>query len=115
MKTKSTFVLPSDATYIIAGGLGGLGRSAAQWLSTKGAKNLVLLSRSGPVTSASKELVHELQSFGVRVETPRCDVSDARSLSEVLRACELSMPPIRGCIQGTMVLRVSKTDSLYNT
>ena len=39
--------LTSDATYVLIGGTGGLGRSMATWMIGKGAKNIVLLSRSG--------------------------------------------------------------------
>lgn len=72
----------------------------------KGAKNLILLSRSGPVAKASQELLDELQRAGATVEAPRCDVSEEESLRSVLHDLQAKMPPIRGCLQGTMVLKV---------
>lgn len=95
-----------NSTYLIAGGLGGLGRSAARWLVDRGARHLILLSRSGAQSQAAISLVEELQAKGVRVETPACDVAVASSLSAVLAGCAVTMPPIRGCIQASMVLRV---------
>ena len=92
---------------MIAGGLGGLGRSAARWMVARGARNLILLSRSGPVTKASQELLEDLRKAGVTVEAPRCDVSSEQSLSSVLSELEARMPPIKGCLQCTMVLKVS--------
>jgi NADP-dependent 3-hydroxy acid dehydrogenase YdfG/acyl carrier protein len=109
MPTKSTWNFPSDATYLIAGGLGGLGRSAARWMASKGAKNLVLLSRSGASSASAQHLLQELSNKGVRVEAFACDVSNASRLSEVLSSISQTLPPIKGCIQGTMVLR----DSLF--
>lgn len=47
---------------------------------SRGAKNLVLLSRSGPHSEAAKELLQELKEHTTRVETPSCDVADAVSL-----------------------------------
>jgi NADP-dependent 3-hydroxy acid dehydrogenase YdfG/acyl carrier protein len=109
MPTKSTWTFPSDATYLIAGGLGGLGRCAARWMASKGAKNLVLLSRSGASSASAQHLVQELRYNGVCVEAFACDVSNASRLSEVLSSVSQTLPPIKGCIQGTMVLR----DSLF--
>lgn len=92
---------------MIAGGLGGLGRVTAQWFVNRGAKNLVLLSRSGPKSHDAQELIQELRAQGAHIETPLCDVTDAQSLQNVLSRCAKTMPPIGGCIQSTMVLRVS--------
>jgi hypothetical protein len=99
--------LNPNATYLIAGGFGGLGRSAARWMVSKGARNLILLSRSGPVSESARLLVEELEKAGVRVAAPACDVSNESVLAEVLARCASHMPPVRGCLQGTMVLRVS--------
>ncbi|KAK1148135.1 Type I Iterative Polyketide synthase (PKS) [Aspergillus melleus] len=99
-----SYTFPSDATYVIAGGLGGLGRSAAQWMASMGAKNLILLSRSGPRTDAALQLIGKLASQGVSVRAPKCDVAGADALSTALEQCR-DMPPIKGCLQATMVLQ----------
>ena len=52
--------LKSDATYLIAGGLGGVGLATARWMAEKGARCLVLLGRRGAVSSDSREAVAEL-------------------------------------------------------
>lgn len=43
---RRTYFLSSHA-YVITGGLGGFGLELAQWLTEKGARKLVLTSRSG--------------------------------------------------------------------
>lgn len=43
---RRTFCLASHS-YIITGGLGGFGLELAQWLTERGARKLVLTSRSG--------------------------------------------------------------------
>lgn len=75
-------------------------------MSQRGAKNLILLSRSGPKSQAAKDLLKELAARGARAAAPKCDISSSESLSRALRECS-EMPQIRGCIQGTMVLQVS--------
>ena len=81
-------------------------------MAGRGAKNLILLSRSGPKRDAARTLIEELSALGVRVEAPPCDVTDPVSLQSVLDSCTKTMPPIKGCIQGTMVLRDTIFESM---
>ena len=71
----------------------------------RGARNLILLSRSGPQSKTAKDLIKELNSMGVRVHCPQCDVTDAASLVAEINKYAQIMPPIKGCIQATMHLR----------
>ncbi len=75
-------------------------------MAIRGARNLILLSRSGVKTSAAKALVSELEMQGVRVATPQVDIGDLARLTHVLDDLKKSMAPIRGCIQATVALRV---------
>lgn len=106
VKTKPTYFLDPNATYLIVGGLGGLGRSMARWLISRGPRNLAPLSRSGPKNSGAPQLLTELEGQGVRVVTPRCDVSNGSALTSVLGSCEKVMPPIKGCFQSSMFIIV---------
>lgn len=106
-RKESVWKFDPNASYLISGGLGGLGRTITRWMARKGAKNLILPSRTGKSTAAASELVAELTQKGVNVSTPRCDVSSFDSLATVLRAYIDTMPPIRGCINASMVLQVS--------
>ncbi|KAI1029050.1 hypothetical protein LB504_012981 [Fusarium proliferatum] len=107
---KPTYYFDPDASYLLSGGLGGLGRSAARWMASRGAKNLILLSRSGTTRPAAQELMKELAAAGVTASAPQCDVSDRAALERVLNDCAKTMPPIKGCIQGSMVLK----DSIFS-
>jgi hypothetical protein len=53
-------------------------------------------------------MLEELKAKGVRAECPTCDISDLVSLETALKQYSESMPPIKGCIQSSMVLRVSQ-------
>ncbi|WEW58678.1 hypothetical protein PRK78_004146 [Emydomyces testavorans] len=96
--------LNKDASYVLSGGLGGVGRSLALWMASIGAKNLIFLSRSGAASPAAQKTVQELHNRGVTARVFACDVSNKASLKAALKACEGGFPPIKGCIQGAMVL-----------
>ncbi|KAL7624922.1 hypothetical protein AAE478_004136 [Parahypoxylon ruwenzoriense] len=104
IQDRLTWKFDEKSSYLIAGGLGGLGRAIIKWMADKGAKYLILPSRSGPSQSAS-QVVEELREGGVHVATPKCDVSSITSLSAVLKECGSTMPPIKGCINAAMVLQ----------
>jgi NAD(P)-dependent dehydrogenase (short-subunit alcohol dehydrogenase family)/acyl carrier protein len=86
-----------DATYLITGGLGGLGLAFAQWLVDEGARNLVLVGRSG-LTAGVAGQVHALQAAGAHVQIMRADVADEEALTSTLAEVRRSMPPLRGII-----------------
>lgn len=106
VKTRPRYIFSANATYVIAGGSGGLGRSIARWMMSRGARHLVLLSRSGAHRPNAKALVRELEAKGVCVAMPEVDIADINSLRSTLEKLRTTMPTIRGCIQATMVLRV---------
>ncbi|XP_071569097.1 fatty acid synthase-like [Temnothorax nylanderi] len=55
-------------SYVILGGLGGFGLELADWLTLRGAKNLVLTSRTGIRTGYQTSRVKLWQSNGVNVQ-----------------------------------------------
>lgn len=75
-------------------------------MASRGARNLILLSRSGARSKEAIALKKELEQQGVHVETPACDVVDATLLESVLEQCLQTMPPIKGCIQAAVVFKV---------
>ncbi|KAH9897328.1 putative polyketide synthase [Xylariomycetidae sp. FL2044] len=99
--------LEADSSYLMVGGLGGLGRSMSSWMANSGAKNIVFLSRSGLDKPAARECVEELKSKGVNVAVYKCDVGDQESLETAMVQCRAEMPPVKGIIHGGMVLRDS--------
>lgn len=76
-------------------------------IKERGAKNLILLSRSGMRNEAAAKMIQELNEAGAHVEAPSCDIADANALKAVLDKYAEIMPPIGGCMQASMVLRVS--------
>lgn len=95
--------LRPDGTYLITGGLGGLGLLVARWLVEHGARNLALIGRSAPTEEAAERL-RELESAGARVAVLRGDVSRVEDVDRVLAEIDRSMPPLRGVIHASGVL-----------
>lgn len=103
---KPAPIFDSSATYLIAGGLGGIGRSIAKWMAQNEARYLVLLSRRKTYSDGVLEFLHRLRAKGVKVLTPPCDVTNDKEVKSVLEMCRKELPPIKGCIQASMVLKV---------
>lgn len=94
------------STYVVSGGLGKLGRFTATWMVSRGARHLVLLSRSGPKIETARNMIRNLENAGVHVYTPPCDVSNPSALEMALKEI-CGAPPIKGCIHTAGALKVS--------
>lgn len=104
---ESRSILKSDATYLIVGGTGGLGRGMARWMVQNGAGNVVLLSRSANVTPAVEELVTDAKKAGAQILVRKCNVaveSDVSALLGWIAASAGMLPPVRGVVHSAMVL-----------
>lgn len=104
-KAKNSLKLSADVTYLLVGGLGGLGRSLARQFIACGARNLAFLSRSGDASPDAKALIKELSDMGANVKAYQGDVSDPTSFRAALDECERELPPVRGVVQMAMALR----------
>ena len=93
----------ADATYLITGGLGGLGLSVAEWMVQQGARHLVLLGRSGASEAARKSL-RELEAQGAEIVIERGDVSDGERMAEIFANIDARMPPLCGVVHSAGVL-----------
>ncbi|CZS93691.1 hypothetical protein WAI453_001171 [Rhynchosporium graminicola] len=94
----------SDATYLLAGCLGGLGRSLTAWMMKKGARNFVFLSRSGADSTQASILVEGLRVAGADVIVVRGDITIQKDVERAIESAPANFP-IRGVIQAAMVLR----------
>ncbi|KAJ5684494.1 uncharacterized protein N7477_000839 [Penicillium maclennaniae] len=109
----------SDASYILVGGLGGIGRVIALWMADQGAKHLILINRSGLSRQPAQNTVSKIQGKGVTVTIHACDIADEAQVSQVFATISQNQPPIRGLIHGAMILKdvhIEKmTSQDYNT
>ncbi|KAJ5747735.1 uncharacterized protein N7511_009431 [Penicillium nucicola] len=104
-----------NVTYIVAGGLGGLGRNVTRWMVSCGARYLLLLSRSGAHSQGALSFIRELSARQVKVLAPACDITNRSMLEAVLGDASSVLPPIKGCIQATMVLQDAMFESMTHS
>jgi acyl transferase domain-containing protein/NADPH:quinone reductase-like Zn-dependent oxidoreductase/SAM-dependent methyltransferase/acyl carrier protein len=92
-----------DGTYLITGGLSGLGLRTAEWLVKRGAKHLALMARGNPDSTAT-EALEAMRRDGAQVQVYRGDVAQAFDVSRVLGEISAALPVLRGVIHSAGVL-----------
>ena len=96
----------ANASYLLTGGLGGLGKSIATWMVERGARHLIFLSRSAGTNEQDR-------AFEVELADLECTVSfvagKAQEKDDVAKAISQAREPIKGVLHLAMVLRVSST------
>ncbi|NTU84759.1 MAG: SDR family NAD(P)-dependent oxidoreductase, partial [Chloroflexales bacterium] len=99
----------ADGSYLITGGLGGLGLKLARWLAEQGVRHMVLTSRSGlqsrevgaglpPESEAARRVsaVQKIEALGATVVTAAVDVRDRAGMGTLITQFGATMPPLRG-------------------
>jgi acyl transferase domain-containing protein/NADPH:quinone reductase-like Zn-dependent oxidoreductase/ubiquinone/menaquinone biosynthesis C-methylase UbiE/acyl carrier protein len=94
--------LSEDVSYLIVGGMTGVGRSLCKWLLTRGAKNIAIVSRKAKKDSYFLDLE---RAFDSHIVCLACDVSQEDELRKARETLSDALPPIKGIIQGAMVLK----------
>ncbi|MCH7534442.1 MAG: SDR family NAD(P)-dependent oxidoreductase, partial [Bacteroidetes bacterium] len=94
----------ANGTYLLTGGASGFGLSVANWMTTKGCRHLVLMSRSGPKTDEEKVMVRDMKKRGINVMLAKGDVSKKEDVSRIFKEIKKSMPPLKGIQHAAMVL-----------
>ena len=100
---EETITIRSEATYLITGGTGDLGRLTAHWLVDQGAKHLVLLSRHGASPEAEQD-IEGLRQKGAYVFIKQADVAEQSELQFVITEIQQTLPPLRGIIHAAGIL-----------
>jgi NADPH:quinone reductase-like Zn-dependent oxidoreductase len=92
-----------DGTYLITGGLGGIGLTVARWLVEQGARHIVLVGRHAPSASAV-QAIQAMRALGTQVTVEQADVARADEIAAVLAHIDRSMPALRGVFHAAGVL-----------
>ncbi|KXH40468.1 polyketide synthase [Colletotrichum salicis] len=92
-----------QATYVLIGGMGGLGGTIARWMASHGAKSLVFISRSAGRSDDDQALLSELQYEGSEAEAIPCDIAHETAMQAVMSRLALSKR-IAGVLNLAMVL-----------
>lgn len=115
---RNPFRPVAEASYLITGGLGTLGLHLARWLVSRGARHLVLTSRTGlPERCAWASIPHDseigrrvaairsLEESGATVHVVRADAADRREMSDLWKELDAHHPPVRGIVHAAGILR----------
>ena len=95
--------LREDGTYLVTGGLGGIGCALAGRLADLGAGVIVLNGRRDPDPEAV-EAISELRQRGVNIQVEIADVTDPSSVDAMLERIDATLPPLAGVIHSVGVL-----------
>lgn len=103
-KLSTEELLHPDATYLITGGTGGIGRALASWMIEKGARNIVLLGRSGASNPNVANLLKRYEGTDVCIRALACDVGSRPDMIRTVEALS-DLPKVRGVVHAALELR----------
>ncbi|KAK8000576.1 hypothetical protein PG990_013176 [Apiospora arundinis] len=108
-----------DVSYVVAGGLGDLGRRLLLLMAHRGAKHLVTLSRSLPSRRDKDDLQASLEAAqpGCRLYCVACDLTSESSEQQAAETLQHDhgVPPVRGVIHSAAILQDRPLNSMtYN-
>jgi len=95
--------LDGDASYLVTGAFGSVGRVMARWLAERGARSLWLIGRHGDAGPGALEFINELESMGVRTRVAAIDAADETALTACLTKWHSQGPPLRGVVHAAGV------------
>jgi microcystin synthetase protein McyG len=103
--------LKSDVSYLITGGLGGLGLVIAEWMAARGARHLVLVGRT-PIPPTEEwprhprderiATIKRLGDAGVTVSTVAADVGDEGAMTNAMACFGSEWPPLGGVVHAAV-------------
>lgn len=96
-----------DGTYVAAGGLGDLTWRICVFLASRGAGHIVSLSRRAIDEETKETFVAAVRQYGCELHVLQCDITNEESVKRAATYCS-KLPPVRGVVNGTMVLRVGR-------
>ncbi len=99
-----TLTFRSDRTYLVSGGASGFGLEIASWMAQRGARHLVLLSRSGPKSIEDRAGINAMKDLGAEIVVLRADVTEASAVRQLMERIQRELPPLAGVIHGAAVL-----------
>lgn len=109
---RNTTLFSPDKTYLLVGGLGGLGRALAEWMVRKGAKNLAFFSRSGASRPEAKATVDWLEARDIKIRNFTGDVADMTAVKNCVDSIGGSLA---GVFHAAMVLQDAPLNNMTYT
>ncbi len=96
-------VFRRDGSYIITGGLGGLGLFLGAKMAAAGCGRIVLNSRSQPKPEALEEIAR-MRAAGAQVEVVTGDIAQSETVDRLVAAATATGLPVRGVLHAAAVV-----------
>ncbi|KAG5683715.1 hypothetical protein PVAND_012980 [Polypedilum vanderplanki] len=111
------FYCNSDQSYIVVGGLGGLGLEFSQWLIGRKCKKLILSSSRGISNQYQAYKIKYWKSFDVEITVNTSDVTTAEGCEQLIKAAN-NLGPVGGIFNFAVVLNdgvfLNQTTETFN-
>lgn len=101
---KAAVTFREDASYLITGGLGGVGLLTARWMVANGARHLVLVGRRGATTPEIEAAIEVMRASGADVLVRKVDVVDDAQVAALIGEIRATLPPLRGVLHSVLVM-----------
>ena len=95
--------LREDRSYLVTGGLGGIGCAVARWLADRGAGIIVLNGRRPPDREIEEE-IEDLRGNGADIRVEIADITDELAVDAMFARIDADLPPLGGVIHSVGVL-----------
>ena len=101
--TQDQFEVSDEGAYLITGGNRGFGFAIAQWLASRGARRLILLSRNPARDEDVKAAIGKLRADGITVSESFVDVTNQQALSTEFQSLAKGGECIKGIFHAANV------------
>ncbi|PSN58811.1 ketoacyl-synt-domain-containing protein [Corynespora cassiicola Philippines] len=98
-------VLGGETTFVIAGGLGGIGLEIAKRMAIRGARHILLISRRRLSLEQESRTKSMFLRWQVNVQMLSADITKGPAFQAMLSAKLQNMPPVGGVVQSAAALQ----------
>ena len=96
----------ANASYLVTGGLGGIGLEVAKYLSENGAGRIILAARR-TLDEKTKEIISKMSA---QVLTHQADISDTAQVEELITFCDNQKFPLKGIFHAAGIINDAPLD-----
>ena len=101
---RASKIVKKNRSYLVVGGLTGLGMRMAEWLVERGAESLVLTGRRKASEGALGRISALEKNEDVNITVLQADVANYEQMAEVFNTINETLPPLAGVIHSAGVL-----------
>jgi len=96
MTAQDNTSIDADASYLVTGGFGGLGKETASWLAEQGAGQIILASRNAGDKESDQQFLQQLKNSGCRAVARACDIANLSSVKKLMDEFGNDALPLKG-------------------